>query len=219
MEHGLLYSKMEIEQIARWFQEYGLQLLDLRNRGPRKPGLAKEYARQAAWSLSATDQMAARLGSRTIIMHAPSDSTPEIFRRSLNDLRPFARQHDVRIAIENGDFDKITGLLDEYEPEYLGLCYDSGHANMIPDGLERLARIKHRLISIHLHDNDGASDQHKPLFSGTINWEKLAGIIARSSYKECVSMETAMRKSGFEDEVAFLKHVHETGLRFAKMLK
>ena len=90
---------------------------------------------------------------------------------------------------------------------------------MITDGLKRLDRIKHRLISIHLHDNDGVSDQHKPLFSGTINWPELAKIIARSSYKECVSMETAMRKSGFEDEVAFLKHVHQTGLRFAKMLK
>jgi sugar phosphate isomerase/epimerase len=81
-----------------------------------------------------------------------------------------------------------------------------------------LEHLKGRLISVHLHDNDGSSDQHKPVFSGTIDWDRLARIIAASAYKKCVSMEVTIHSSGFEDERAFLEHVYETGTTLSEMI-
>ena len=141
--------------------------------------------------------------------------------RSLDALVPFARARGVRIGLENmghDDFLRLRQLFSLYGPEFLGLCYDAGHGNLDGQGLMHLEHLKGRLISVHLHDNDGSGDQHKPVFSGTIDWDRLARVIATSAYKKCVSMEVSIQSSGFDDEVAFLEHVHETGTVLSAMI-
>ena len=216
------YSKWELDQIQKWLTEYGLKLLDLHGSMGREKNWAseREYERLAGVELVKNRiEMAARLQSDVIIMHVPAWPACDSLRRSLDELAEFARERGVRIAIENGDFAAIRNLLSEYDQSYLGLCYDSGHGNVGGDGLDQLASLKERLISVHLHDNDGSGDQHNLLFSGTINWERLAGIIAGSAYKKCVSLEVSMRNSGVEDEIEFLGLAFETGIRFSKMIE
>ena len=99
----------------------------------------------------------------------------------------------------------------------MGLCYDSGHGN-IGDGLKTLEELKDRLISIHLHDNDEKTDQHNLLFSGTVNWNKLAKIISKSSYEKCISMEINIRNTNISDESLFLSKAHKHGLKFSNMV-
>ncbi len=217
-----MYSKWEIDQIEEWLKDYGLRLLDLHaTAGQEKNwGSQREYERLAGLELVRNRiAMASQLGSDVIIMHAPAESTPAMFRKSLNELRPFAQEHHVRIAIENGDLSKIGELLSEYDPGYVGLCYDSGHGNVSGSGLDHLEELKDRLISVHLHDNDGTGDQHNPLFSGTVDWPRLAEILAGCAYTKCVSMEVTMHNSGIDDEMAFLKHTFETGTRFSQMIE
>ena len=200
----------------------GLKLLDLHGSMGREKNWTseREYERLAGVELVKNRiEMAARLQSDVIIMHVPAWPACDSLRRSLDELAEFARERGVRIAIENGDFAAIRNLLSEYDQSYLGLCYDSGHGNVGGDGLDQLASLKERLISVHLHDNDGSGDQHNLLFSGTINWERLAGIIAGSAYKKCVSLEVSMRNSGVEDEIEFLGLAFETGIRFSKMIE
>ena len=55
---------------------------------------------------------------------------------------------DMLAFIENGDFISLEKLFSEYGPDYVGLCYDCGHGNMIADGLDQLDRFKERLISL-----------------------------------------------------------------------
>jgi sugar phosphate isomerase/epimerase len=219
-----LYSNWEVEQIQKWLTEFGLQLLDLHATAGREKnwGSRREYERLAGLELVRNRMtMAAQLNSDVIIMHAPHNSTPALFRRSLDDLMPFAREHGIRIAIENlaNSTEEAEVILSEYSPDYLGLCYDAGHGNISGDGLDCLGRLKDRLISVHLHDNDGTGDQHNPLFSGTVDWPRLAEILADSAYTKCVSMEVTMPDSGIEDENVFLKHAFETGTRFSQMIE
>jgi sugar phosphate isomerase/epimerase len=224
-----LYADCEIEQIARWMTEFGLGLTDLHaSDGREKRWVSpREYERQAGVELVKNRiGMAARLGSDVIIMHLgtpPDDEAGaaafwEQLWRSLDDLQPFARRHGVRIAIENGVFAHIRRVFDRYPPDYVGLCYDCGHGNLTKNGLDEADALKDRLISMHLHDNDGHSDQHKQLFSGVVDWPRLAGILARSGYGKWINMETTIHKSGFTDEDAFLSHVFETGTRFSAMV-
>ena len=195
-------------------------------------------------------ELAARLSCAVITMHTgePDPRAPDPYwaaiRRSLDELEPFARAHAVRIALENGTWAVLQRLLGDYPPDYVGLCYDTGHGNLGPEhriqprtaappeiwlgagyyvgdggGLAGLESWKDRLISVHLHDNDGRQDLHTPLFSGTVDWPRLAHIMATSAYAGPASMETVMVDSGFTDEAAFLAHVFDTGSRFARMVE
>ena len=220
-----VYSEHEIEEIARWFGKYGLRLNDLHASAGEEKGWAspREYERLAGVELVRNRiEMAARLGTDVIILHLPGEPGGEEYRarvfRSLDALRPRASGCGVRIAIENGDFDAIEKVFASYGPDYVGLCYDSGHGNVSGGGLDRLERLKDRLISIHLHDNDGTGDQHNLPFSGTVNWPRLAAAIGGSSYEKPVSLEVTIRNSGFEDEKEFLARVYETGKDISEMI-
>jgi len=226
-----VYSEHEVREIARWFEEYGLGLNDLHASAGREKGWGspREYERLAGVELVGNRMdMAARLGTDVIILHLPRAPEGEgegegdaywarVFR-SLDELRPRAAELGVRAAVENGDFDAIEKVLSEYGPDCVGLCYDSGHGNMRVDGLDRLEGLKDRLISIHLHDNDGSGDQHNLPFSGTVDWPRLARIIAGSSYEKPVSLEVTMGNSGFEDEEEFLAKAFEAGERLSAMI-
>jgi sugar phosphate isomerase/epimerase len=226
-----LYDECEIEQIEHWLHRYGLLLTDLHASAGREKawGSPREYEHLAGVELVANRiAMAARLGSDVIIMHLPDLKDPathdaiwQQVRRSLDALQGIAGQHGVRIAIENGPFTEIDKVLSLYAPDYLGLCYDCGHGNLIPDGLDWLDRLKDRLISIHLHDNDGSADQHNLPFwpGGTVNWDRLACILARSAYAKCVSLESTMKRSGMTDEPAWLAQGLSAGTQIAAMIE
>jgi sugar phosphate isomerase/epimerase len=217
-----LYSKWEIEEIQKWLTNCELQLLDLHGSiGTEKNWTSpREYERLAGVELVQNRvEMTAQLGGKVIVMHVPNESMNLPLRKSLEQLEPFVGARGVRIAIENtNNFDVIAQLLSEYAPNYLGLCYDSGHGNMSRTGLERLEILKDRLISVHLHDNDGSSDQHMLPFSGTTDWRRLARIIAASGYTEPLSMEVSIRNAGIEDEEDFLKQAFEAGKRISLMI-
>ncbi len=217
-----LYSEWEVEQIGKWLAECGLQLLDLHGSAGREKRWAspREYERLAGVELVRNRiEMTAQLGGDVVIMHVPGDSKSLPVRKSLEELEASARAAGVRIAIENGkNFDVLEQLLSEYDAGYLGLCYDSGHGNLIGTGLLRLEALKERLISVHLHDNDGSRDQHMIPFSGSVDWPQLVRIIAESAYVKPVSMEVSMLNTGIEDEAFFLKQTFEAGTRLAQMI-
>ncbi|MBL7064556.1 MAG: sugar phosphate isomerase/epimerase [Anaerolineae bacterium] len=229
-----VYSDCEIEQIARWLQDFGLKLNDLHaSAGVEKAWVSSlEYERLAGVELVKNRiSMTARLSSDVIVMHIPSEPEDAGERnvfwtqvlKSLDAIEPYARDHGVRIAIENlgpDSFKTIERILSQYSPDYIGLCYDSGHGNLgiCSGGLDQLERLKERLISMHLNDNDGTADQHNPLFSGTVEWARLARIVAESSYAKCINMEITIHHSGIEDESAFLEKAFETGMVFSHMV-
>jgi sugar phosphate isomerase/epimerase len=226
-----LYDDCEVDRIACWLRECGLAVTDLHGSAGKEKawGSPREYERLAGVELVANRiRMAERLGADVIIMHLPDLKDPAMreitwdqLRRSLDALQPRARERGVRIAIENGPFPEIDRVLSLYGPDYLGLCYDCGHGNLIPDGLDWLERLKGRLISVHLHDNDGTADQHNlPFWPGcTVNWERLARILATSAYTKWVSMESTMKRSGMTDEPAWLAQGFEVGTRVTAMIE
>jgi len=222
-----MYSDGEIEQIAVWLRDFGLQLNDLHASSGREKayGSLREYERRAGVELVRNRiHMAATLSSDVIILHLPerAEASDEVWRqvlKSLDDLEPYARAQGVRIAIENcSSFDPVERVLSQYSDDYLGLCYDSGHGNLDGEGPDRLEKLTHRLIAIHLSDNDGASDQHVLPFSGTVDWPRLARIIAESPYEKCVNLEVCIQNTGLRDEKQFLEQALQTGATLSQMM-
>lgn len=215
-----LYARCEISQIADWLAELGLQVTDLHASAGNEKGWvsAQEYERLAGVELVANRlEMCARIGCDVAVLHIPLEPEDEParlaywgrVRRSLDALEPISRATGVRIAFENGGTPEswipIVTVMSEYSLEFVGLCYDCGHGNLSGDGLAQLATHAGRLIAIHLHDNDGSGDQHRLPFMGTVDWGRLAGLIAGSSYRKWVNLEVSQARSGYDDEVAFLR--------------
>ena len=89
----------------------------------------------------------------------------------------------------------------------------------VADRMDELERLKDRLIALHLNDNDGEGDQHRLLFSATVDWLRLAGIIATSGYpNKPMSMELSIHNTAIEDEVEFLRQARETGNQFVRLV-
>ena len=246
-----LYSSYETEHYAKILKEYGLKLLDIHgSAGKEKCWFStEEYCRKSGVELvrNRIEMFMELEGSGSLMMHIPffhfqkDDEEKrkakrvqfEALKRSLDDLMPSLEKHHVRIAVENmaGDtFELIRELMDSYPEEYIGITYDCGHGNIDPcKGLDYLEPLKNRLQALHLHDNDTAGDQHQPPFMGKVDWQRLAGIIASSSYtNRPMSFEIAMRNTPFyepelkidqkpENIRAFLADTYERCRKFAEM--
>ncbi len=246
-----LYSPSEIRQIGLWLREYGLRLLDIHgSAGQEKVWFStEEYVRLAGVDLvrNRLEMLQDLGGTGALMMHIPCfqhGNSPErneqvrrqvdALRRSLDELMPTLERLDTRIAVENmwsDTFEVIHQLLQDYPAHRLGICYDSGHANgRILPGIDAFERDKHRLMALHLHDNDGLADQHQPPFMGTLDWTRLAAIIASSGYPREISFEIAMRCTPFyntdlkanqrpQDIADFLRDAYDRCRRFTIMVR
>jgi sugar phosphate isomerase/epimerase len=227
-----IYSESEINKIIKWLEKYNLKVLDLHaSEGKENPWYSENESSRIEGIKLVKNRiyMANKLSCNVIVLHFMQEPTNEsekqrywdILYKSLNELKPYAKKYNVKIALENsiiGNYKELKKLFSKYDSNFLGLCYDSGHGN-IENGINALKELKHRLISIHLHDNDGKTDQHKLLFSGTVDWNELAKILVKSSYKKCISMESSMRNYGNLDETIFLSKAYKIGLKFSKLLE
>ena len=247
-----LYGKAELDYIAGLLKKYGLTLLDIHgSQGFEKSWCSPvEYQRKAGVELvSNRIRMLRELGGTgTLIMHIPffkviqpEDIRPTIrecidsLHRSIEDLMPLLDETDSLIAVENmwhDSWEVIESLLERYPANRIGLCYDSGHANASHNKrMDSLEKNKGRLEALHLHDNNGEGDQHQPPFYGNVDWERLAKIIATSSYKRELSFEMSGSNTPFfvkgvdasrqtyEARLAFAKDAYERCARFVGMVE
>ena len=217
-----LYSTWEIAQYKAWLKQYGLALLDIHgSAGQEKCWYSPvEYERRSGvlLVLNRIIMQNELEGTGCIMMHAPVFHTRsmtqearevvqtqfEALKRSLDELCPYLEKYKTRIAIENvpnDDFSIIAQVMESYPDELLGITLDSGHAHMgDARGLDFMEQHTGRLQALHLHDNNGSADQHQPPFYGTLDWERVARLVANSSYASSgrpISFELSMRNTPF----------------------
>lgn len=177
----------------------------------------EEDARQASLRLCRLSiEAASRLDGRAVVLHlipygvAPGETRQRMIakgRDSVSQLMDYAAPRGVKLALENGqrdDYDEVLfQLLDEFPPEQVGLCYDSGHENVRGCCFELLERYAARLICFHVHDNLG-SDAHLLPFEGNIDWSKFNAILKREQFDCALMLEPGMAGTQFTDPVEFL---------------
>lgn len=228
-----VYGPVEVRQIQKWLSDFGLKLLDLHGSAGREKcwWSGREYEQMAGVELVRNRiKMTAELGGASVVMHTPAlpaerETSDELdaVQRSIDALLPIIQRTGVRLAIENGgsdDFRGLTVLCDRYPADVLGLCYDCGHGNLGDRrGLDHIERLKHRLVAIHFHDNDGTADQHRVPFTGSVDWPRLMRMLSESAYQGCISMESNIHRTPEEQRATFLKDAHAAGLRLNGMLR
>jgi len=139
--------------------------------------------------------------------------------KSFRELARVAEDLGVTIAVENR-LERVYGsrpadllqLLEEVGSERLGICLDTGHANVnrIPPH-EFVAAVGERLVATHIHDNNGTGDQHLPPLMGNIDWDAFAEALRKTGYPKPIIYEVGCGRSLSEcrNRIRLLRYVSE----------
>ena len=109
-----------------------------------------------------------------------------------------ARSRSVRLALENGPMDLLRLVMDlsrrTAAQDVLGICVDTGHANMHRDlypepAAAFLEEFAPSLFQFHVSDNHGEKDDHIVPGEGNVDWEAVMTALERTGYGGPVVLE------------------------------
>jgi len=125
----------------------------------------------------------------------------KIFMDSLERILVVAEKVKMKIAIENiafkqkviGTAEEINKIINAFNSEYLGVCFDTGHANLSENPKKEFYLLKDKIFTFHIHDNDGMRDLHLPPTFGVFDWKWFIKHLDKVKHKifplECVIPE------------------------------
>lgn len=153
-------------------------------------------------------EVTALLGGKISIVHPISPMEylgheEEIFEMNMKLYRrllPYAKEFDVKIALENmwqherkrkfigpnacSHGEEFARYLDTLDDEHFVACLDLGHCGLVGEEAQKAIRIlgHDRLKALHVHDNDYRNDTHTMPFMSEMNWEEIMKALADVRY-------------------------------------
>ena len=128
---------------------------------------------------------------------SPADNSRDGARRSITALQALAEPLGVKVAVEviPNELSR-TGSLVHFVEEVLdtdtvGICFDFGHAHMDGDVIDALETVSEHLLTTHVHDNRGRTDDHLVPFDGTIDWPAALTTLQKVGYDGPMMLEIA----------------------------
>jgi len=159
-----------------------------------------------------------------MVVHLSSGNNPPPFNEmGLNRIKKIiekAEKRNVNVAFENlRKTEYLKYVLGNIASPRAGFCYDSGHHNCWAANEDLLNKYGSRLMTLHLHDNDGSDDQHLLPFEGTADWPSIMEGIAKTGFTGAVSMEAV--NIGYETMSAkeFLHELFSRAKRLESLMK
>jgi sugar phosphate isomerase/epimerase len=173
--------------------------------------------------------LASRLGAGIVVVHvgvpdslppAPGDNRPDAVRKSLEELHEKAEQAEVTLALEVipnrlSTPEALVRLIEEdLELPGLGICLDVGHANLGGDVLDAIETVSGHVVTTHVHDNGGRSDDHLLPFEGRIGWDAALMALQKIGYDGALVFELAAAS----EPRAVLERAQKVRARFEELL-
>ncbi|RLI40282.1 hypothetical protein DRO64_09235 [Candidatus Bathyarchaeota archaeon] len=132
----------------------------------------------------------------------PDDSKKNLID-SLTQIVKKAEDLGVNIAIENmidvkgrrfgSRVSHIREVIESIGSPSLGICFDTGHVNLFSDpniSMDgEIFEAGEYLMTLHVHDNNGMEDEHKPPGDGSINWSQVIEALKKVNYAGVFMME------------------------------
>jgi sugar phosphate isomerase/epimerase len=237
--HFDYHDPAAIEQLAGWLTDTGLRLhgihapiTDRLSPGDQwgtviSNAVADNASRQAAVrEADAALNIARRIAADVFVVHLGTptskggDNSRGAALRSVEEICRLAEPIGVRVAVEVipnalSDPQSLVTLLDrDLDAPRTGICLDFGHAFVMGDVGEAVETVAEHLITTHVHDNRGKTDDHLVPFEGKINWSAALMSMQKVGYEGTYLMEVA--NTGSATEV--LERARRARERFEKLL-
>jgi sugar phosphate isomerase/epimerase len=168
-------------------------------------------------SLIDSIELASVIDADKVIVHASDHLNGERSHRMerargvLREMGVVAAESGIVLALENlppGHLghtpEEIISLLDRTDRGSVGVCFDSGHANMSGHFMEFASALLPLAVTIHLHDNDGTADQHAFPGLGSIDWPGFA-----STYRVLECKATLIIECKLPDSMIWSEAFHQ----------
>ena len=161
----------------------------------------------------ATLDVAAAVPYKVLVVHCgvpepyagPGDNSRSSLIRSLEELSPVAARYGVRLAIEviPNELSTPSALVDVIESDIdaagLGICMDVGHARMMGDVVDAIETCSGHLVTTHLHDNRGRSDDHLVPGKGVIDWDATHAGVSEGRLRRRLDVRARRRRGAQAD--------------------
>ena len=133
------------------------------------------------------------IGARVNVLHL-TDYKYDDACKILENICQYGMEKNIEIALENSgtlkSMEFILELIRSVDLPNLGICVDTGHANLGDLGAPRAIRMAgSRLFTTHLQDNMGKQDDHIAPGMGIIDWEDVAKALKEIGYKRTLMLE------------------------------
>lgn len=164
-------------------------------------------------------KIAKKYGFTCVVVHLYGEYSA-VGERRLKDVLKVCEKLNVPLAIENINCQKV--FLDTFEnidSSFLKFCYDSGHNNIFDKDFDYLNKFGDKLITLHLHDDDGKTDQHTiSKISASIDWNEIAQGL---SGKENLSLDYELlnRKENNLTAEQYLEEAYKQACDLEKRIK
>lgn len=138
-----------------------------------------------------------------------------------------AEKFGTGIALENlfgsmmyGGADTLARLCDSFHTDRMGICWDTGHANINPeDQPSAISSMGDRIKCTHIHNNWGKRDDHAPPVYGNIEWSRVMSALSENGYNGPLTLET---HCWYEDESllrSFTRHNYDCLVYLESLMK
>jgi sugar phosphate isomerase/epimerase len=208
-----------VETVARWLGELDLRtgsihapICESFTNGRWGPAFSNASgdpsARERAIDETSLAMGAAKiLGADLVVVHLglprgqtipAGDNDTRAAARSLERLAERASVTGRRLALEliPNDLSTPAALLDwltagDLDLEVAGVCLDVGHAHLTLGAPEAAEALSGYVLTTHLHDNRGRSDDHLTPFAGSIDWPATMSALWKIGYDGRLVFEVA----------------------------
>ena len=160
------------------------------------------------------------LGLPDAMKPASGDNSREAARRSIEAMHAAAQRVGVELALEVipnslSSPDALVSLVEnDLDGLKVGICMDVGHAHILGDLNDAIESCSGHILTTHLHDNKGRSDDHLAPGEGNIHWPATVMELQKVGYDGAWMFEVANTST----PKAVLEKAEKARARFAGML-
>ncbi len=186
-------------------------------------------------------EMTKILGADWMVMHPTNLPHDPLYSRkkarevNLKYLAPYieaAKKAGIGIAVENmvdfggkrrrycgGDPEELIELVDTINDPSVGICIDTGHANVSGIHVGSFIRMAgSRLKATHIDDNNKEGDSHLPPFMGSVDWTDTMKALKDIGYDGDFSFELGSQRYPTATRPTWCRFIHDLGVDLLSMM-
>ena len=203
-----------IENTARILDETGLSCIQIHPYYYDLLISSEKREESHEYAIHKAIEAGGRLGAEWVAIHPRSNLTTGLYRsksfednkKDLSAYLETATKFGTGIAAENlliadgitpiipfysWSCEDLCALVDSFDAPNMGICWDTGHANLIRfDQATAIRFMGERIKCTHIHNNFGKNDDHLTPDQGTIPWKKVMKAFAEVNYGGPLTLET-----------------------------